>query len=134
MIDPSLGMQAAIIARLKMDSAVSSIVGSKVYDAIPESAKKPYLNLDQPQVLPDKATCLDGAEVSFPIHGWSNGPSSVEVKRLGASVVKALDEYELLVTGHRVVVFELEQLQYLDDPDGITKHFVATFRALTEPE
>lgn len=134
MIDPTLPMQAAIVARLKAAAPVVAIVGASVYDAVPENAEKPYISLGQPQVIPDKATCLDGAEVSYPVHGWSIGPRSVEIKQLGAAVTGALDEYALAVSGHRVVVFELEQLQYLDDPDGITKHFVAMFRALTEPE
>ncbi len=133
MSDPSLPLQAAIVARLKEFSALTSLVGNRVYDAVPTNAAKPYINLDQPQVLPDKASCLDGAEVSYPVHGWSNGPASVEIKRLGAAVVAALDEHDLVVNGHRVVVLELEQLQYLDDPDGITKHFIAIFRVLTEP-
>jgi hypothetical protein len=134
MSDPSLPMQAAIVARLKANGAVSAIVEGRVFDAVPTRAAKPYVNLGQPQVIPDKATCVDGAEVSYPVHGWAEGPQSVEIKQLGAAVVAALDEIELTVTGHRLVVFELEQLQYLDDPDGITKHFVAVFRALTEPE
>lgn len=132
MSDPSLPMQAAIVARLK--SQLSSLVGTRVYDAVPAAAPKPYINLDQPQVLPDKASCIDGAEVIYPVRGWSAGPGSVEIKKLGAAVVEALDEFDLMVTGHNIVVFELEQIQYLNDPDGITKHFVATFRALTEPD
>lgn len=133
MTDPSLAMQAALVARLKAVGAVTSIVGQRVYDAVPTDAVKPYVNLAQPQVIPDKATCVDGSEVSYPVHGWTTGPQSVAIKQLGKAVVDALDEYDLTVTGHRVVVFELEQLRYLDDPDGITKHFVAVFRALTEP-
>lgn len=134
MSDPSLPMQAALVARLKSFSAVTSIVEQRVYDAVPANAVKPYINLGQPQVIPDKAECIDGAEVSYPIHGWAAGPASVQIKQLGAAVLAALDEYALAVSGHRVVVFELEQMQYLDDPDGLTKHFVAVFRALTEPE
>lgn len=134
MSDPSLPMQAALVARLKDVSSVTSIVGQRIYDAVPANATKPYINLGQPQIIPDKATCVDGAEVSYPVHGWSTGPASVQIKQLGAAVLSALDEYALTVSGHRVVVFELEQVQYLDDPDGITKHFVAVFRALTEPE
>lgn len=134
MTDPSLAMQAAIVARLKAHSDVSGIVGARVYDAVSPNAATPYINLGQPQVLPDKSDCIDGSEVSYPVHGWATGPQSVQIKQLGKAVVDALDDYELQVTGHRMLVFELENLQYLDDPDGITKHFVAVFRALTEPE
>lgn len=133
MIDPSLAMQAALVTRLKSYAAVSALVGDRVYDSVPSNAVKPYLRLDPPQVLPDKAECVAGAEVFYTIHGWSVGPASVEIKRLGAAVLSAVDEHDLVVEGHRILFIEIEQLRYLDDPDGITKHFVAVFRALTEP-
>lgn len=133
MIDPSLEFQRVLVANLTGDAVVSALVGGRVYDAVPADAQKPYVVIGQPQVLPDKASCLDGTETYLKIDGWSSGPQSVEIKRLGAAVVAALDEAELVLSGHRVPVFEVDQVLYIDDPDGITKHFTATFRALTEP-
>lgn len=137
MSDPSLPMQAAIVARLKAVVAVTAIVGSgasaRIYDDVPMAAAKPYISIGQPQILPDKASCLDGAEVSWAIHGWTAGPKSQGVRELAAAILSALDEHDLVVTGHRVILFEHEQTQTLEDPDGLTKHVVCVFRALTEP-
>lgn len=133
MSDPTLALQAAIVASLKGAAAVSALVGSRVFDAPPPSQTKPYITLGQPQVLPDRADCIDGAEVSYPIHGWAAGPQSDGIKRLGIAIAAALDGQELTLTGHRTVLCEVDQIQYLDDPDGLTKHVVVGLRVLTEP-
>lgn len=144
MVDPTLELQAAIVAALKADAAVKALVGAskqRVYDDVPPEAKRiadtgasmPYINLGPPQVLPDAADCIDGAAVSYTIHGWAAGPQSVAIKQLGKAIAGALDGNELTLTGHRTVLCELEQTQYLDDPDGLTKHVAVTIRVLTEP-
>lgn len=133
MIDPSLELQAAIVAALKGAAPVTALVGARVFDAVAPNSEKPYVSLGQPQVLPDRADCIDGAEVSYTIHGWAAGPQSVAIKRLGKAIAAAIDDNELTLTGHRTVLCELEQTQYLDDPDGLTKHVAVTIRFLTEP-
>lgn len=134
MIDPSLELQGALISTLKGSSAVQAIVADKVFDPVPSTAVKPYVNVGQPQVLPDKADCIDGAEVFYTIHGWAVGPNSIQIKQLGAAIEGALDGVEFTLTSHRTVLCELEQTQYLDDPDVLTKHAAVTIRVLTEPK
>lgn len=136
MIDPSLELQRVIYNTLSGAAAVYAIVGEsppRIYDHVPEDAAKPYISFAPPQVLPDKADCIDGAETFFTVDGWSDGPGSVEIKQLGAAIAGALDLVEFVLTGHRTVVCELQQIQYLDDPDGITKHAAVVIRTLTEP-
>jgi hypothetical protein len=135
MIDPSLLVSAAILARLKADAGVVALVDQRVFDVVPPGVLQPYVSLGQPQVLPNRTSqgCDPGAEIAIAIHGWTTGPESVVSRQLGAAIVASIDEYELVMTGHRTVLCELEQNQYLDDPDGITKHSAATFRILTEP-
>lgn len=136
MIDPSLELHLAIYNTLSGASAVYAIVGEsppRVYDRVPEDATFPYISLAQPQVLPDRADCIDGAETFFGIDGWSREVGSVEIKRLGAAIAFALDQVEFVLAGHRTVLCEVQQIQYLDDPDGITKHTNVLLRTLTEP-
>lgn len=133
MSDPSLELQSAIVAALKANPAVAALVAGRVYDEVPSGATKPYVTLGQPQVLPDRADCIDGADVNFPIHGWAAGPQSVIVKRLGKAIAAALDNASLSLSGHRAVLVEVDQIEYLDDPDALTKHAVVSIRVLTEP-
>ena len=135
MIDPSAELQVAIIAAFKTYSPLKDLIDDKVFDGIPgkDKAKKPYVQLGQPQVLPDKADCIDGAEVHITVHGWAEGPQSLEIKKIGKAIAAALDEQELPLEGHRMVVCLHEQTDYVPDPDGITQHVAVTFLIRTEP-
>lgn len=134
MIDSALELQVAIVGALKADAALTAIVGTRVYDAVPPNATYPYVSLGQPQVLPDKADCVDGSIVVYTIHGWSSDLGrSVQIKHIGARIGGVLDQNEITLTGHRVVIAQHEQTNYLDDPDGITKHVAVTLRFSTEP-
>lgn len=133
MDDPALQLHKALVARLKGVAAVTNLVGQRVYDRVPTGAVKPYINLGPPRVAPDRTGCEPGAEVNYPIHGWSAGPDSVEIKSIGSAILAALDEYEFAMDNHRTVLTEVDQVVYLDDPDGTTKHVALNVRILTEP-
>jgi Protein of unknown function (DUF3168) len=132
--DASLPLQKALVAKLKSDPAVASIINGRIYDAVPAGATKPYVSLGPFQVLPEDADCSEGGEVFVTLDGWAAGPDTVGVKRLGAAIAKALHFAEMtLDEGQRLVILSLEQLQYLRDPDNITAHAIVTLRAQTEP-
>lgn len=132
--DPSLELQKAIVARLKTDPGVDAIIAGRIFDAVPDGASKPYVSLGLFQLLPEHGDCLDGGEAFVTLDGWANGPDTVEVKRLGTALAKALDQAPLLLdTPQRLVEITIEQTQYLRDPDGITAHAVLVLHAFTEP-
>lgn len=133
MIDPTLELQAAIVAALRGAAAVTALVGTRVYDAVKPDAPLPYVRLGQPQVLPDRADCIDGAEVVFPVDCFASGPDSVSIKRVAKAVAQTLDGLAPTLTGHRVILFEHEQTQYLEEEGGLVQHANAGFRVLTEP-
>lgn len=136
MSDPSLPLQKAIIDALKANSGVTSIVGQRIYDDVPKSSDpaQPYITLGPTQVLPDKADCIDGTEVSQQIDAWSRAIGKPEVKRIGAAILAALDDNPPTVEGFTCVICEIESISYLDDPDGETKHAVLTFHILLESQ
>ena len=74
---------------------MTALVGTRIYDAVPMAATKPYLSFGSFDLLPEVGDCLDGASVVIQLDGWAAGPDSVEVKRLGAAVATALDEAAL---------------------------------------
>jgi hypothetical protein len=133
MSDPSLEVQAAIVTALKATGALPTVVGQRVYDAAPANATFPYITLGDCQVLPDKADCIDGAEVFLQVDAWSRAVGYPEVKAIAKAVVVKLDEQPLAVSGHNVIVFEHQSTQYLRDPDGLTRHAAITFRSLIQP-
>lgn len=133
MSDPSYELQVALVATLKGAGALPVGVGGRVYDRVPPDAPFPYVSFGPSQVLPDKAGCIDGAEVIVQIDAWSRKVGYGEVKTIGAAVVAALDDQPLAVAGFDVVVFELQSVNYLADPDGLTRHAAITFRSLIVP-
>lgn len=133
MSDPSLVLQGAIVSALKNTSGVTALVGQRIYDQAPPSPTFPYVTLGDMQVLPDKANCIDGVEVFTQIDAWSRTVGYPEVKNIGKAISAALDDQELTVSGHHLVVFEIENIHYLRDPDGLTRHAALTFRGLLQP-
>lgn len=133
MSDPSLELQGALVAALKATGALPSVVGGRVYDAVPANAAFPYLSLGDCQVLPDKSGCIDGAEVYPQIDVWSRAVGYPEVKTIAKAVLLKLDDQPLVVAGFNVVVFEVQGVQYLRDPDGLTRHAAITLHGILTP-
>lgn len=131
MSDPSLPLQDALIKALRADGVLPA-VDKRVFDQVSSSATYPYVSLGDCQVLPDKAGCIDGVEVFPQIDVWSRKVGYAEAKEIGAAIVAALDDQPIEVAGFNVSVFELSSVQYLRDPDGLTRHGAITFRALLE--
>jgi hypothetical protein len=133
MSDPSLALQKAMVDVLKAVGALPDVVGGRVYDDVAASAAFPYVSLGPAQVLPDKAGCIDGAEVFQQIDVWSRGVGFPECKTIAQAIVAKLDDVNLTVDGWAVIVLEHQDTRYLRDPDGLTKHAAITFRSLLQP-
>lgn len=132
MSDPSLELQSAIISKLKADTGVQAVVGNRVYDKVPNNPTFPYISLGDNQVIPDKAECIDGTEVFWQIDGWERDPQFPMAKQISKAVVAALDDQPLTVTGYSAIVVEFNTINYLRDPDGITRHAAISFRFLIQ--
>jgi len=132
MSDPSLELQAAIVTKLKADAGVIAVVSTRVYDNIPASPTFPYISLGDTQVLPDKAECIDGVEIFFSIDAWARDQTFPMVKKISKAIVAALDDQPITVAGYDTIVFEINSINHLKDPDGLTRHAALSFRALIQ--
>ena len=132
MSDPSLELQAAIVSKLKADSGVQAVVGQRIYDEVPANPTFPYISIGDNQVLPDKAECIDGTEIFWQLDGWSRDHTFPTPKQISKAVVAALDDQDLTVSGYSAIVVELNSVNYLHDPDGITRHVAISFRFLIQ--
>lgn len=132
MTSPSLELQGAIVARLKADAAVTGLIGSRVYDRVPDAGTFPYVSFGPEQILPDDADCITGFEISMQIDAWSRGVGFPEVKRIAEAVRAALHAVELTLMDNALVSFEHRQTRIFRDPDGITNHAAIEFVALVE--
>lgn len=131
MKDPALAVQKAVVAALRANAAVSAIVGARVFDQPPQGAEFPYVELGDIQTIGRPTDRLLPSEVYVTLHTWSRAVGKVETRRVMGAIRDALDEAALALEGHALDVLQYETGHATDDPDGLTKHGVMTFRALT---
>lgn len=124
-------LQTAIYTAL---TAAPALCDGKVFDTVPKGTAAPYIHIGNAQVLDDGDTCADGWEVITDIHLWSEPAtgSKLEVMQIGAQVVPRLLALGA-VMGFSIIVSAIENVRYLDDPDGVTKHGVITVRHVLMP-
>lgn len=140
MTSPSLEIQGAIVTRLKAYTALTGLVGARVYDGVPDEQKRisdtgaafPYVSWGPDQSLSDDADCITGFEISIQLDAWSRKVGLPEVKAVAEAVRAALHEYDLPLTDNALVSLRHIQTQTLRDPDGLTNHAVIEFTALVE--
>lgn len=132
MTSATLELQGAIVARLKAVSAVTALIGQRVYDAVPASPTFPYVSFGPSDELADNAECIHADEVTFQIDAWSRAVGFPEVRQVGAAVRDALHEHEFNLTANAFVSFEHRTTRVFRDPDGITSHAAIEFRAIVE--
>ena len=149
--DPSDALQGAIYQALIAAGWPNDILGTgdvtdrfRVFDRITPTqtagtnitgnvkAAFPYLQLGEVQVIGDFADCVDGSEVFFDVHVWSQAVGYPECKQLASIVRATLHEAELELDGFNVVDIQFQDTRYIRDPDGITSHAVVNFRALID--
>lgn len=142
--EPTLALQAAIVAALKADSSLTGLIAGRVYDRIPNLHQFPYIRVgDSDEDLPDLADCIDGSEIFSTLHAFSRPQEDatnatqprgkVEVKRIAGAAKRAIHGANLSLEDNRLILIEHYRTVFLTDPDGLTEHAIIMFRALTEP-
>jgi len=136
-MDPTYELKAAVIARLKADSAVSSFVGARVYDRPPDgTAVSPYASMGPADAVSDAADEVDGLEITLQIDCWSWGSGhafgSAEVSKLSGAVRAALHEAEFSLTENALATISHRITRYTRESDGITNRAIVTITAFVE--
>lgn len=124
-------LQAALVAALKGVSP--QIAGARIYDAVPANPVFPYVSLGDCQVLPDKADCIDGTEVYPVIDVWSRAVGYPETKGIVKQILAVLDDQPISISGFNAIVFQFDRVDYVRDPDGLTRHGSIAFHAFITP-
>ncbi|KFL31481.1 gene transfer agent [Devosia riboflavina] len=144
-MEPIYELRLAALNKLRQVPALTAIVGTKIYDRVPErqvggqlvaDVTSPYISLGLATAISDDADCIEGLEVTFQIDGWSWGSglaySSVQASQIAGEVRKALHGVELNLSVNALVSIRHELTRILRDSDGITNHAVIQFTALVE--
>lgn len=134
MSDPSLELQKALFRALRATS-LAGVVGDRVFDQVPSKppAEFPYVTIGDDQVIGDDDDgCAEGSEIIARVHGWSRAVGYPQVKAIAGAIRAAVMGGTLTLPGFTIVVREFVQTQFLQDPDGLTRHSVTEFRFLIQ--
>lgn len=130
MADPVLELQGAIIARLKANSAVTALVGTRVADIPPAAWAKPYISIGPSNYVAELVDCIDGGEIMIQVDCWSESTSMKEVRDIADAVRRALRNWEPVLATNALVSFEPWRTDYITD--GMLKQASLRFTAIVE--
>lgn len=130
--DSSRSLTVAVFDKLDGDATLGALV-TGVFDHVPDEQDLPYVTLDGPEGKDWSAKDFDGMEHSMMIHSWSEIPGWKEVQDIMSRVHELLHDVALTLSGFTLVNLRFESHQQLRDPDGVTRHGVQRFRAVTHP-
>jgi len=128
MLDPSLAIQKAVVARLRDE------VGSFVYDLVPPSDPYPRIVVGEQSASSDFQDCRWGMDTTISIDVWTRSVGYPEAKTLASEVRDALNDQILDLDGHVMDMMRFETTRYMRDPDGITSRASMQFRILSQPD
>lgn len=127
MADASLTLQGVVYAAL----TAAPPIGASVYDAAPQDAAFPHIEIGDSLTLDWSASLLRGEEHRLDIHVWSRYRGNAEVKTLMGAVKNRLHEQSLSLTGNGLVDLRFSDEETMLDADGLTRHGIIRFRAMT---
>jgi hypothetical protein len=123
-------LQSAIYSALDV-SAITSTLSCGVYDEVVEGNSYPFITLGEETAIDYSTNNLVGAETTINVHIWSRYKGSKETKEIMDKIHELLHDVSLTVTGVNLINLRFEYSDIMRDPDGITRHGVMRFRAIT---
>jgi hypothetical protein len=137
-MSPTLELQGAITVALKSASALTTIIGQRVYDDVPRNpvgavtAQFPFVAHGNSDEVQDDYECVEGVEITYEIECWSRSVGYVEALRIAHEVKAALHNASFTLTTNALCILEHVQTRKDRDPDGKTSRTTVQFRAIVE--
>lgn len=141
--DSSWPLQQSVDTALRADGTLIAFLADGadgIYDGVPQDSVFPYVVIGDTTVRPNDTMTEEGAEATITIHTWDSPDADADaigysiLKQIMSAIVDALDDAALSVAGHTLVLLRFEFSDTFLDPDGLTRHGVQRFRALTQAE
>jgi hypothetical protein len=121
-----------MLARLKADGALTSLVAGRIYDEPPTPVSFPYVTIGEAQFIRDDALCVSAGQVFLTLHAWSRKVGYPEVKAIADAVVECLHLAPLTLPTNRLISINHRQNRVFRDDDGLTSHAVIELVAYVE--
>ena len=144
-MDATYELAVAAIEHLKQNAVLAAMVGSKIYDPVPEKQSPsglianvtcPYISMGPVTAISEDFDCHAGLEITMQFDAWSWGSGeahgSAEVRKIAGSMRDDLHNSELTLETNALVTLTHELTRIMRDPDGITNHAALQFTAIVE--
>ena len=140
-MDPIYELKLAIINHLRGDSAITALVGDRIFDINPEAGKAgavfPYISMGPWTAGDDSAECIEAFSVDLQIDVLSSGAgeaaSTAQASKLADMIRRRLKTLPDLATNAcDEVLFRSTRLITLNSAAGIAKQAASTFTASVE--
>jgi hypothetical protein len=121
-------LQALIYSTLTGNSALSNLVGGRIYDQVPDNKVFPYVTIGESFPGPHHTHSRKGEETLQRIHAWSRAKGFKEGQLIAEAIRPLLDGQHFETDGFTVAGLWEGPGQAIRDPDGLTRHIVIDFR------
>ena len=135
-------LQVAVYSALAGDATLRALVGdydasgalvsavARVFDAPPEDAAFPFVEIGSFTASPFEATEVEGEEVFFEVKTWSAAPGAVEARAIMKRIGDLLHDADLAVAGAKLANLRQTFRTSGAVGDGVVSPGVQRFRAL----
>lgn len=130
--DAANELQGAIVAKLKSTVAVTSLIGTRIYDHQPTDANFPYVSFGPVQEIPTDYDCVDSAEITVQLDVWSRAIGMKEANRIASAIEAALHDASLSLADNAFVVIAKDIRRVFKAPDQLTTQAALRFVATVE--
>ncbi len=129
----SAALQTAIYEHLKADAAVSSLVGSDIFDAAPSGTVPPvYVSLGREDVVARNDKSGSGAVHRFTVSVVNEGASFQAAKKIAGAVSDALHNTRPTLTRGRIVRMQFLRASARRIGEGARRRIDLLFEARVE--
>lgn len=129
---PAYALRAAVRTHLLAQSDVAALV-TGLYESAPANAAYPYITFGDDRLRDWSTQSFEGAEHQLLINSWSDSHNFSELYDLHRFVRQHLSASSLVLAGHKLVVFFVEEERFLLDRRRKKRLGVLRYRALTQP-
>lgn len=133
-VDSAAAVQAALYGVLTEDAALMALAAGGVFDHVPAGTAFPYVALGGIAAETFGTQDASGNDLVVTLHVYSRVPGMRETQALLAALHDALHWAEFAVAGQALVLCRHLGSETRLEDDGVTRHGIARFRVVTEPQ
>lgn len=132
-LHPIASLMAGIIAHLKADADLQTLIGGAIYEAMPVSAQPPLIALGSADLREIGGVDAPEAEIGLDLVLLTRERGTLDILTLASAVEKALSGPLPMLSGHRLVLLDRRGARIRHDTSRATARAEIRLVAITEP-